>query len=70
MDFNDNSIHLNLVLNSEISNLNSISQLTHVSTDGEKYMYRFQSNNLKKLLEIKQSVEQETITYSIDNPKY
>jgi len=70
LDFNDNSIHLNLVLNSEISNLNSISQLTHVSTDGEKYMYRFQSNNLKKLLEIKQSVEQETITYSIDNPKY
>ena len=68
-DFNDNFIHLNLVLKKELEELNYKNELTHVSTDGSQFMYKFQSNKLENLIEIKKEVEDILVTYSIDNPK-
>ena len=68
-NFNDNYIHLNLTLKSEVEELNSKKEFTHVSTDGNYYMYKFQSNKLETLVEVKKNVEDILVTYSIDNPK-
>ena len=68
-DNNDNFIHLNLVLSKELEDLNYKNEFTHVSTDGGQFMYRFQSNRLENLIEIKKEVEDILVTYSIDNPK-
>ena len=68
-DYNDNFIHLNLVLSKELEDLNYKNEFTHVSTDGGQFMYRFQSNRLEHLIEIKKEVEDILVTYSIDNPK-
>ena len=68
-DFNDNYIHLNLTLKTEVEELNFKREFTHVSTDGNNYMYRFQSNKLDTLVGIKKNVEDILIAYSIDSPK-
>lgn len=68
-DFNNNYIHLSLTLKSEVEELNFKKEFTHVSTDGNQFTYRFQSNKLENLTEIKKNVDNLLISYSIDKPK-
>lgn len=67
-DFNELNVYLDLTLQKEINELTSLKEFSHMSVDEDKCFYRFVSNSLETVLDIKNSIDKNLIlSYSIDN---